>query len=210
MWISEGLKACNFVKKKLEHRCFLVNIAKFLRTPFFIEHLWWLLLILVAIFKKKKKKKTDLQVTWKLAILQIVYKKTDELYIEWQRVVQRVTRSDNEWHRVVQRMTTISTTSDNEWYSEWQPMKKTSNEWQREKTNDKEWYNEWKQMREIFISEWNNYTIKTTIYSATSYWKYNVNQNIWRSSHRRCSTKKAAPNNFAIFAEKHLKACNFI
>ena len=24
--------------------CFPVNFAKFLRTPFFIEHLWWLLL----------------------------------------------------------------------------------------------------------------------------------------------------------------------
>ena len=27
------LKACNFVNNKLQHRCFLVNIAKFLRTP---------------------------------------------------------------------------------------------------------------------------------------------------------------------------------
>ena len=30
----------------------------------------------------------------------IVYKKTDEWYIEWQRVVQRVTTNDNEWQRV--------------------------------------------------------------------------------------------------------------
>ena len=28
-----GLKACIFVKKKLQHRCFPVNIAKFLRLP---------------------------------------------------------------------------------------------------------------------------------------------------------------------------------
>ena len=28
----------------LWHRCFPVNFAKFLRSPFFIEHLWWLLL----------------------------------------------------------------------------------------------------------------------------------------------------------------------
>ena len=27
------LKACNFIKKVLRHRCFRVNIAKFLRTP---------------------------------------------------------------------------------------------------------------------------------------------------------------------------------
>ena len=27
-------KVCNFVKKRLQHRCFSKNIAKFLRTPF--------------------------------------------------------------------------------------------------------------------------------------------------------------------------------
>ena len=27
------LQACNFIKKKLQHRCFPVNTAKFLRTP---------------------------------------------------------------------------------------------------------------------------------------------------------------------------------
>ena len=26
-------QACNFLKKRLQHRCFLVHIAKFLRTP---------------------------------------------------------------------------------------------------------------------------------------------------------------------------------
>ena len=28
-----GLQACNFIKKRLQQRCFPVNIAKFLRTP---------------------------------------------------------------------------------------------------------------------------------------------------------------------------------
>ena len=32
------------LQKRLEHRCFPVNIAKFLRTAFVIEHLWCLLL----------------------------------------------------------------------------------------------------------------------------------------------------------------------
>ena len=32
------------LKKRLWHRCFPVNFAKFLRTSFFIEHLHWLLL----------------------------------------------------------------------------------------------------------------------------------------------------------------------
>ena len=39
-----ALKARNFIKKKLQHRCFAVNITKFLRTSFFAEHLWWLFL----------------------------------------------------------------------------------------------------------------------------------------------------------------------
>ena len=37
-----GLKAYNFIKRRLQH--FPVNIAKFLRTVFFIEHLRCLLL----------------------------------------------------------------------------------------------------------------------------------------------------------------------
>ena len=39
-----GLRPATLLKKKLWHRCFPVNFAKFLRTTFFIEHLWWLLL----------------------------------------------------------------------------------------------------------------------------------------------------------------------
>ena len=31
--------ACNFIKKRLWHRCFPVNFAEFLRPPFFAEHL---------------------------------------------------------------------------------------------------------------------------------------------------------------------------
>ena len=32
------------LKKRLWHRCFPMNFAKFLRTSFFTEHFWWLLL----------------------------------------------------------------------------------------------------------------------------------------------------------------------
>ena len=32
------------LKKRLWHKCFPVNFAKFLRTPFFMEHFQWLLL----------------------------------------------------------------------------------------------------------------------------------------------------------------------
>ena len=38
------LQGCNFIKRKLQHRCFPVKFAKFLSTPFFTEHLWRLLL----------------------------------------------------------------------------------------------------------------------------------------------------------------------
>ena len=39
-----SLKAYSFIKKRLQHRCFALNIGKLLRTASFIEHLWWLLL----------------------------------------------------------------------------------------------------------------------------------------------------------------------
>ena len=71
--------------------------------------------------------------------IKIVYKKTDEWYVEWQRVVQRVTTNDNEWYNEWQRMTT----SDNEWYNEWQGMTTSDatsdKEWQRVTTNSNEW-----------------------------------------------------------------------
>ena len=36
VWVFfAGLRDCNFIKKRLQHRCFPVKLAKFLRTPFF-------------------------------------------------------------------------------------------------------------------------------------------------------------------------------
>ena len=35
-----SLTACNFIKKRLQHRCFPVNFVKFLGTPFFAGHFW--------------------------------------------------------------------------------------------------------------------------------------------------------------------------
>ena len=40
-----GLRPATLLKKRLWYRCFLVNFVKFLRTPFFSEHLRWLLLL---------------------------------------------------------------------------------------------------------------------------------------------------------------------
>ena len=39
--------ACNIIKKRLQHKFFSVNIEKFLRTVFSIEHLRWLILFWV-------------------------------------------------------------------------------------------------------------------------------------------------------------------
>ena len=41
---GKHLRRATLLKKRPWNRCFPVNFAKFLRTPFFIEHLWWLLL----------------------------------------------------------------------------------------------------------------------------------------------------------------------
>ena len=38
-----------FFKKRLQHRCFPVNIAKFLRTVFLMEHLRWQLLNILLV-----------------------------------------------------------------------------------------------------------------------------------------------------------------
>ena len=51
----------------------------------------------------------------------IVYKKTDEWYIEWQRVTKSGTTSDNEWQRV--------TTNDKEWQRVAQRVTTNANEW---------------------------------------------------------------------------------
>ena len=44
VFTGKHLQASNFIKKRFQNMCFPVNIAKFLRTASFIEHLRWLLL----------------------------------------------------------------------------------------------------------------------------------------------------------------------
>ena len=47
LWLSlffnkvSSLRSVTLLKKKLQHMLFPVRFAKFLRTLFFIEHLWW-------------------------------------------------------------------------------------------------------------------------------------------------------------------------
>ena len=63
-----------------------------------------------------------MRISWK-----IVYKKTDEWYIEWQWMTTSDAKSDNEWYNKWQRMTV----SDNEWQRVVQRMTTSDNEWQR-------------------------------------------------------------------------------
>ena len=56
-------KACNVIKKRLQHRYFHVNVAKFLRTAFLIEHLWWLLLFSIISFCLSKVKVSPITLT---------------------------------------------------------------------------------------------------------------------------------------------------
>ena len=54
-----GLRPATLLKKRLSHRCFSVNFAKFLRTPFLTEHLWWLLPTKIRLKINKTKHKSD-------------------------------------------------------------------------------------------------------------------------------------------------------
>ena len=74
---------------------------------------------------------------------------------EWQRVVQRMTRSgtasDNGW----QRVTMSGKTNDNKWQRVTASGTTSGNEWQRVvqqmTTSDNEWYNDWQQRyRDLF------------------------------------------------------------
>ena len=44
----------HYLKKRLRHRCFPVNFAKFLRTPFSLEHLWTKLFSSIKLAKGRK------------------------------------------------------------------------------------------------------------------------------------------------------------
>ena len=45
-------QACSFIKKRLWHRCFPVNIVQAFRTHVSIEHLWWQLLNINIFFSE--------------------------------------------------------------------------------------------------------------------------------------------------------------
>ena len=61
---GKHLKPATLLKKSLWHRCFPVNSVKFLRTPFYKEHLWWLLLFIHCLFLRCKNINDFLTSSW--------------------------------------------------------------------------------------------------------------------------------------------------
>ena len=54
---AAGLKVCNSIKKRLQHSCLPVKLAKFLKTPFFTEEFRWLLLTFNSCFHRSSGQK---------------------------------------------------------------------------------------------------------------------------------------------------------
>ena len=54
---AAGLKVCNSIKKRLQHRCFPMKFAKFLGKPFFTKEYQWLLLRFKFCFQKSSEEK---------------------------------------------------------------------------------------------------------------------------------------------------------
>ena len=67
-----GLWACNFIEKRLQHRCFPAIIAKFLRTPILKNFCEWLFL---AAFNRPFEKLMVWKITRKTYKLSFVFEK---------------------------------------------------------------------------------------------------------------------------------------
>ena len=85
---------CNSFNIKFRHGYFSANITKF-SEQVSLKHLQEYIILLMS--------KSEVM------LVRILYKKTDEWYIKWQRVVQRVRMS--------------GTTNDNEWCNKWKQMR---------------------------------------------------------------------------------------
>ena len=92
-----GLKACNVIKKRLQHRCLRVKFSKLLRRTFFIEHLRWMLLNEIHVDKNCSVK--DLEIQWVEAVTQTCSVK--KVFLEISQNPQEYTcvRVSRLWHR---------------------------------------------------------------------------------------------------------------
>ena len=87
-----------FIKKRLLHKCFPVNFAKFLRTPFIIEYLWWLLLVVEELFFKAHTVRNVWNyIVWNTDfardILQDVYRKSGSCVVYWYQFYENLINS---------------------------------------------------------------------------------------------------------------------
>ena len=92
-----GLKDCNVIKKRLQHRCLRVKFSKLLRRTFFIEHLRWMLLNEIHVDKNCSVK--DLEIQWVEAVTQTCSIK--KVFLEISQNPQEYTclRVSRLWHR---------------------------------------------------------------------------------------------------------------
>ena len=77
-----ALQPSNFIKERLQHRCFPVNIAKFLTTPI-LKNICELLLLLIVIFSRENKymqpcfdlpePKLHKKLIWIMLVIKIMY-----------------------------------------------------------------------------------------------------------------------------------------
>ena len=100
-----GLKACNFIKKRLQYRCLPLKFAKLLRTPI-LKNICDDCFCTVRL--------VTVVVTYKSVIYSWEACKDENHQLSWRSFIKRQTSdtsSGNKWQRVVQRMTT----NDNKW-----------------------------------------------------------------------------------------------
>ena len=132
----------------------------------------------------------------------IVYKKTDEWYIEWQRVTKSGTTRDNKWQRV--------TTNDKKWQRVAQRVTTNANEWPFQLIflffQIKEEYTT-KHPKENFLNlEEDLWRRPIELRAETSTQKeiLTVRSRNCRSSCSQIFIKISVLKNFAIFTGKHL------
>ena len=79
------LKVCNSIKKRLQHSCFPVKLAKFLKTTFFTEEFRWLLLTFNSCFRRSSEQKhvwlsaVNTRFSWKKYLLPRIFRSSQRM-----------------------------------------------------------------------------------------------------------------------------------
>ena len=100
-------RLATLIKKRFWHRCFPVNLAKFLITSFFIEQLWWLFLLI----SKWNNALYNLQYEWLLThrlAFQISIWFYLHMFLQYQNGNSLKLKTSNLWHFCLQKLLKIS------------------------------------------------------------------------------------------------------